>query len=96
MIYIDLHKFSLYEPGNQQLFRGRAEALVSVIEVDENGDGEKIYTKELTSIFPLAVARSTYDVAYSRFKREYLSRLSEEIGRLFYEHYNGDDIPDAS
>ena len=23
-------------------------------------------------------------------------RLSEEIGRLFYEHYAGDDIPDGA
>ena len=30
------------------------------------------------------------------FKREYLSRLGEEIGFKFYPSYNGDRIPWAS
>ena len=25
-----------------------------------------------------------------------LDRLSDEIGRLFYEYHNGDDLPDAT
>jgi len=29
------------------------------------------------------------------FTREFLSRLSKEIGWLFFERYNGDNIPDA-
>lgn len=95
VIYIDLHKYSLYEENSANLFRGRAEALVSVFEMDEEGNGEKIYTKELKSEYPLAAPRATSEVTYGRFKKEYLSRLSEEIGRLFYEHYNGDDMADA-
>jgi len=95
VIYIDLHKYSLYEENSANLYRGRAEALVSVFEMDESGEGEKIYTKEITSAYPLAAPRSTSEVTYARFKKEYLSRLSEEIGRLFYEHYNGDDMADA-
>jgi hypothetical protein len=95
VVYIDLHKYSLYEEHSANLYRGRAEALVSVFEMDESGEGEKIYTKDLTSFYPLAAPRSTSEVSYGHFKKEYLSRLSEEIGRLFYEHYNGDDMPDT-
>ncbi len=95
VIYIDLHKYSLYEENSANLYKGRAEALVSVIEIDENGEGEKIWTKDLTSAYPLLAARSTSEVTYEHFKKEYLSRLSEEIGRLFYEYYNGDDMPDT-
>lgn len=95
VIYIDMHKYSLYEENSANLYRGRAEALVSVIEMDNDGNGEKIYTKEITSAYPLAAPRATSEVTYGRFKKEYLSRLSEEIGRLFYEHYNGDDMADA-
>ena len=95
LVYIDLQSFNLYEENSAQLYRGRSEAVISVYKMDEE-DGDRIYTKELTSRFPLAVPRSTYEVTYSNFKREYLSRLSEEIGRLFYEYYNGDDIPDAT
>jgi len=95
VVYIDLHKFSLFEENSANLYRGRAEALVSVFEMDEEGNGEKIYDKEMISKFPLHAARSTSEVSYEQFKRQYLSRFGEELGRLFYEHYNGDDIPDA-
>ncbi len=96
VISIDLQRFSLYEENSATLYRGRAEGLVSVYEVFDDGSSEQIYSKEFTSRYPLMVPRSTYEVTYSTFKRQYLSRLSEEIGRLFYEHYNGDDIPDAT
>lgn len=94
VIYIDLQSYSLYEKGSAILYKGRSEAIVSVFEM--NGEeGDKIYTKEITSEYPIHAPRSTSEVTYSTFKQEYLSRLSEEIGRLFYEYYNGDDIPDA-
>jgi hypothetical protein len=96
VIYIDLEKYSLYEEGSAELYRGRAEGLVSVFEVDEDGEGERIYTKEIHSKFPLLAPRATTEVSYPTFKRQYLTRLSEEIGRLFYEYYNGDDIPDST
>lgn len=96
VVYIDLHKYSLYEEDSPNLYRGRAEALISAFEIDQGGEGEKIYSKEILSKYPLAVPRSTYEVSYETFERQYLTRLSEEIGRLFYEHYNGDDIPDAA
>ncbi|MAT14638.1 MAG: hypothetical protein CMJ46_05135 [Planctomyces sp.] len=96
VIYVDMYEFSLYEKDSHQLYRGRAEGMVSVYEMDEDfEDGEKIYSKEIISVYPLLAARATDEVSYQTFKAEYLSRLSEELGRLFYEYYNGDDIPDA-
>ena len=95
VVYIDLHKYTLYEPDSQNLYRGQAEAVVSVYQMDELGDGEKVYSKAITSEYPLRAPRSTGEVTYSTFRKQYLARLSEEIGRLFYEYYNGDDIPDA-
>jgi len=96
VIFVDLSKFSLWEENSPNLYRGRGEALVSVIEMDEESeDGEKIYRKEVISVYPLTVPRAASEVTYSQFKLEYLNRLSEDIGRLFYEHYNGDDIVDA-
>ena len=96
VIYIDVSDYSLYEENSANLYRGRAEVFVSVFEMDESGEGDKIYTKELNSRFPILAPRATSDVSYQTFKRHYLSRLSEEIGRLFYEHYNGDEIIDAT
>eukprot|EP00913_Durusdinium_trenchii_P008985 g8451.t1 len=97
VIHIELEDYQLYEKGNQDLYRGRAEVNVSVWKMDkEAGEGEVIYRNTLTSRFPLAIGRPTSEITYSRFKKAYLTRLSEEIGRLFYEHYNGADIQDAT
>ena len=65
-------------------------------EMQDGAEGEQIYTRDIISQYPLGVPRSTYDTKYTTFKREFLERLSEEVGRLFYEHYNGDDFPDAA
>jgi hypothetical protein len=96
VVYIDLSEFTLYEENSTNLYRGQAEALVSVYEMEESGEGEKVYSKEIISKFPLLGPRSTSEVSYDIFRRQYLTRLSEDIGRLFYEHYAGDDIHDAT
>ncbi len=95
VIMIDVHKYNLFEENSHELYKGRAEVLVSVFEMQKDGTTEKIYNKEITSQFPLETARETSEISYDRFRREYLTRLTEEIGRLFYEHYNGDDMRDV-
>lgn len=97
LIYIDLTQFTIYEENTQELYRGRSEAFVTVYEIDKDtGSGEQVYSKELISRFPLAVPRSVQEISRPAFLSQYLTRLSEEIGRLFYEHFNGDDISDAA
>ncbi len=95
VIFIDVHKYNLFEENSHDLFRGRAEVLVSVFKMEKGDQAEKIYTKELTSLYPLSAPRATSELSYDRFRRQYLGRLSEEIGRLFYEYYNGDDMADV-
>jgi len=95
VIYIDMNDFHLYEENSTTLYRGRSENYVSVFEMDEDGYGEKIYSKEVSSKYPIRAPRSTSEMSLDTFKREYLSRLSKEIGWLFFERYNGDDIGDA-
>jgi hypothetical protein len=97
VIQIEMGAFSLYEGESTTLFRGRTEAYVKVCEMDDSKkSGEQIYSKDIDFIFPHAVPRSAYDTTQTRFKREYISRLSEKIGFLFYEHFNGDTIPWAT
>jgi hypothetical protein len=96
VVYVDLNSFTLWEKHSSHLYRGRADAVISVTKMNDDDTGEKIYSKELTSVFPLMQARSSSEVSFETFKREYLTRLSEEIGRLFYEHYNGDDFGDTT
>jgi hypothetical protein len=96
VVYIDLNEFSLYEEGSATLYRGHAEAIVSVWKMDENHEhAEKIFAKEKISRFPLHKPIASTEESYSNFKARYLTRLSEEIGRLFYEYYLGDDIMDG-
>jgi len=92
VVFIDLNKFSLYEEGSASLYRGQAEAIVSVWKMDDNGEGEKIFSAEKISKFPSQQPISTSDETFSNFKARYLSRLSEQIGRFFYEYYLSDEI----
>ena len=108
VVEIELHAFKLYEENSTELLRGRCEATVNVTKVefdkpDEEDldtwtivDSDRLYSKDLDNVFPTRTPRSTHDQSYDSFKNEYLSRLSEAIGWLFYEHYNGDKIPWAT
>jgi hypothetical protein len=96
VIYIELTSYSIYEENSHELYRGRTEGMVTVYALDEEGEGENIYDKELNSLWPLAAPRATSDISRVSFQSQYLVRLSDEIGRLFYEYYNGDDIAHAT
>lgn len=101
VIEIELAEFTLHEGSSTTLYRGKSEAYVHVVEmelVDKQltGEGERIFTKELDFEFPTRVPRSSHDQSLSSFQAEYLSRLSERIGFLFYERFTGDMIPWAN
>lgn len=96
VIEIELSSFSLYEGTSTTLFRGRTEADVHVTEMDESGHGDRIFSQDLDFHYPLRVPRSSTEDELLPFKREYISRLSEMIGWMFYESYNGDMIPWAN
>lgn len=95
VVYIDLNEFSLYEGDSASLYRGRAEAVVNVWKMDGSGDAEKIYETEKISKFPTHQPIASSDEQYGHFKSRYLARLSDEIGRLFYEYYTFDEIGEA-
>jgi hypothetical protein len=96
VVYVDITEFSLYEQDSTSLFRGRCDAIVSVYEMATNGDGKRIFNKEVNSVFPIQVPRSASDVSYESFRNEYFFRLADEIGRLFYPYLNGDDVVHAT
>ena len=92
VIYIDINEFTLYEEGSPNLYRGRAECIVSVWKMDDDNHAEKIYSSQKISKYPLHQPVSSGDKTYITFKGEYLTRLSDEIGRFFYEYYIADEI----
>lgn len=92
VIEIELADFSLYEGASTTLYRGRTEAYVHVIKIDEEGYADRIFTKEIDFAFPTQVPRSSSELSLGEFRKEYLSRLSEKIGWLFYDRFHGDMI----
>ncbi len=98
VIYVDLAKYSLFEEHSHDLYRGRAEMIVSVVEMTgkknkKKKHGSTIYSKSITSRYPDSTPASANEYPYETFKKLYLSRLSDQIGWLFFEHYAGDDVP---
>lgn len=96
VVFIEIRKFSLYEQGSNNLFRGNSEIDLSVFEMEKSGEGNEIYSKEVMSKYPIHSPVQTSETSYYDFKQLYLSRLSDEIGRHFYDYYAGDDIPHGS
>ncbi len=97
VVEIELVDFDLYEPHSATLFRGRTTAYVNVHKMEENSSkSQRVFTRDVNFMFPTKVPRSTYELTELEFKREFLSRLGEEIGFMFYPSYNGDKIPWAS
>ena len=96
VVYVDVSDFTLYEQDSHHLFRGRSEGIVSVYEMNADGEGRRIFTRCLTSVYPTLAPRSASDVSYDTFRTEYLWRLSEEIGRIFFPYGSGDDIGNAT
>ena len=98
VIHVDILDYSLYEKDSATLFRGKTDCEINVweMEPDGSGDGEKIYSKQLSTAYPLRIPRSSQDTTLAHFKKEYLYRLSYVIGRHFFEYHVGDDISDAT
>ncbi|WP_437187690.1 hypothetical protein SH668x_001096 [Planctomicrobium sp. SH668] len=97
VIEIELAEFTLHEGSSTTLYRGKTEAYVHVVEMEMEekkltGEGERIFTKELDFEFPTRVPRPSGEQSLSSFQAEYLSRLSERIGYLFYERFTGEMI----
>lgn len=94
VIHVDLKDYSLFEAHSANLYRGRADAIVSVVKMNEDKkDGHVIFNEPIKSNFPTRAPVDSNQVSFAEFKKRYLSALSDEIGRLFYPSFSGDDIP---
>lgn len=88
IVHVDLKEYSLFEEHSSDLYRGRADVVVSVYKMDDDkSDGNLIYSKDLISRFPSNTPVDAYSCSYDNFKKAYQSKLSREIGMLFYEHF---------
>ncbi len=88
VIAIELDQFSLYQ--GQTLYQGRANATVTVYEV---AGGDVLFEKSLPQIvFPPNSGIPASDRPEGEFRAQFLQRLADQLGNLFYPHDAHNDI----
>jgi hypothetical protein len=94
VIDLEIDALTLYEQGsNNQLFRGRAEISVSVVEVAKR-DEEPIFRKCYSCEYPRT--RGPVPVSDSnpqKFRLEFLTRVATDLSWLFTAHTVQDNFP---
>ncbi len=88
VVEVELLEYTLFERGTRLLYRGRSEASVTVSDVRA---GEKIFTTEVLTTYPVRTPRSTLETSLRDFRREHEGGLVERIGRLFHPYELSDD-----
>jgi hypothetical protein len=97
IVLINFDEFGFREDNSPQLYRGHARGSATVVELKKGDSGEKtvakqIYHRPFDSKYPVHQPVSADQEKPSVFKQRYLSRLSEELARLFYDHRPGEDM----
>jgi len=94
VVHIDVKDYTLFETNSPNLYRGQADIIVNVVKMNEDKtDGHVIYTAPIKSAFPTRAPKDSSEISFAEFKKNYLSALSEEVGRLFYPRETGAEIP---
>ena len=98
VILFEIDKFSTQEENSPWLHRGRTECKVLVLVPGKKTKEIKrppmktIYTKEFSSVYPVHQPVSAEQRSIIAFRKEYISRVSDELARLFYDHRPGEDF----
>ena len=92
VVYLEISKFTLFEDRSPTLYRGKADILVEV--ADMHDDGRVVWKQYHQSQYPLNRPIPAADMMQPRFQQMFLERLAEEIGRYFYAHVHGQDVKD--
>jgi hypothetical protein len=97
VVLIKFDEFGFREENSPQMYRGHARGSATVVELKKDASGEKtlakqIYHRPFDSKYPVHQPISADQEKPATFKQRYLSRLSEELARLFYDHRPGEDM----
>jgi hypothetical protein len=97
IVLIKFDEFGFREDNSPSLYRGHARGTVVVVELKPAAVGDRklakqIYHRPFDSKYPVLQPISADQEKLSVFKQRYLTRLSEELARLFYDHRPGDDM----
>ncbi|MCA9016908.1 MAG: hypothetical protein KDA77_16360 [Planctomycetaceae bacterium] len=95
IIHVDIDDFDYREPNSPNLLRGKTFGNVSAYEVHEV-DGIKraleVFSSEYTSEYPSHLPVSVEQESPKVFRKKYLDRIADQIGRFFYNYHAGDGI----
>ncbi|QDT45509.1 hypothetical protein Pan241w_56340 [Gimesia alba] len=95
IIHVDIDEFDYREPNSPNLLRGKAFGNVSAYEVME-ADGMRraleVFSSEYTSEYPSHLPVSIEQESPKVFRKKYLDRIADQIGRFFYNYHAGDGI----
>ena len=95
LVFINIEQFSLADPGDGNLHRGRMVGEVIAYEIrPTDADGEaaedafsepiEVFRQEARVVYPETHPIPLDQMTASMFKRKFLARLSDEIGRKLY------------
>ncbi|MFZ5830040.1 MAG: hypothetical protein ACOY3P_08130 [Planctomycetota bacterium] len=86
---IDLLEFGLYQ--GQTLYQGQASCNLTVYDMEE--DGAVVFEKALPrTLYPPNTGIPAAEMPESQFRRRFISKLADQIGRHFYRHDPHADI----
>ncbi len=90
VIGIELESFSIYQ-GSTTLYQGKAAAHVSVYDVKKGG--EATWSTTLPEVvYPPNTAIASSDMSENEFRRRFVAKIAEHIGRYFYDHDSSTDF----
>lgn len=95
IIHVDIDEFDYREPNSPNLLRGKAFGNVSayeVMEVDGLKRALEVFASEYTSEYPSHMPVSIESESPKVFRKKYLDRIADQIGRFFYNYRTGADI----
>lgn len=90
VVFADIQEFSIYEKKSPNMYRGRSYVDIRVYDVKNEGD--IVYEEDLESFYPLGRPIPIGEKREKSFRREYVMRLANEIGRHFYPYLPGEDV----
>jgi hypothetical protein len=86
VISLEIDKLGLYEPNaNQQLYRGQAEILVSVVDMQHPDD---IQHKEFNDRYPTEARgdMTPFDMSPNAFREKFLEHIAKRLAFYFVDH----------
>lgn len=98
VILLEIDEFSIREENSPDLYRGRTRGTASVFTRRKGAKAsdplamKRIYNKEISSVYPVHHPVQSDAVTEISFKKQYLDRVSDEIGRMFHDHRPGEEF----